>query len=110
MDEVCDTDDMCLGFDLRDEASQCEQYELFIEKLPNELERGRKYHEEVYENQEYVRYDISLIVRKDEPPLVLEQIKDYLVPDECVIAQSTTRFQPSRKFRRIISEHLKNNC
>ena len=110
MDEVYDTDDMCLGFDLRDEASQREQYELFIEKLPNELERGRKYHEEVYENQEYVRYDISLIVRKDEPPLVLEQIKDYLVPDECVIAQSTTRFQPSRKFRRIISDHLKNNC
>ena len=106
MDEVCDTDDMCLGFDLRDETSQREQYELFIEKLPNELKNGRKYHEEVYENQEYVRYDISLVVRKDEPPMVLEQITDYLVPDECVISQSTTRFQPSRKFRRIIFDHL----
>ena len=107
MDEVYDTGDMCVGVDLRIEASQREQYELFIKELPNELKNGRKYHEEVYENQEYVRYDISLIVRKDEPPMVLEQIRDYLVPDECVISQSTTRFQPSRKFRRIISEHLK---
>ena len=48
MDEVYDTGDMCLGFDLRIEASQREQYELFIKELPNELKNGRKYHEEVY--------------------------------------------------------------
>lgn len=104
-----DDEDICLGFNPRNEPAQRKEYNLFLDRLALELEKGTKYHEEVYKDQEYERYDVSMIIRKGEKPMVFEQLVDYLVPDECVLSHETTRFVPNQRFRKIISDHLEKS-